>query len=101
MIGLIFARISYSLSIRSVNGILRELPNYSAVSICRCDCHSNCRVLVLGSLSRRFHKTLILTLEWILIAINCRSVLGVLRAGGQWVATQKKSECETKHGIVG
>ena len=31
-----------------------------------------------------------MTLEWILIAINCRSVLGVLRAGGQWVATQKK-----------
>ena len=27
MLGLIFARISYSLSIRSVNGILRELPN--------------------------------------------------------------------------
>ena len=27
MVGLIFARISYSLSIRSVNGILRELPN--------------------------------------------------------------------------
>jgi len=27
MIGLIFARISYSVSIRSVNGILRELPN--------------------------------------------------------------------------
>ena len=66
------------------------------MSICRCDCHSNCRVLVLGSLSRRFHQTLILTLEWILKAINCKSVLGVLRAGGQWVATRKKVSVKQK-----
>ena len=43
-------------------------------------------------MTRRFHQTLILTIEWILNAIDRRSVLGVLRTGARSIATRKRVE---------